>query len=131
MKKYSRYEKACKQLKIKPLTLKDFNFLPEEDRVSFFAEHRIVVCIRVANTNPTTGKTWKPNWLNWDEGKWRPWWLGVKDEKKPSGVGFSFGGSGCGGTAATVGSRLVFKTEELSKYAGKQFLSTYKTWKCI
>ena len=76
--------------------------------------------------NEEPAESWV-NWANGDQRKWYPWHY-MPDK---SGVGFSFNGSYCDRTHADVGSRLVFKTEELSKYAGKQFLSTYKTWKCI
>lgn len=41
---------------------------------------------------------------------------------------FAFDGSGCGDSRAVAGggSRLCFKTRELSDYAGKQFLNLYK-----
>jgi hypothetical protein len=43
-----------------------------------------------------------------------------------SGVGFSSDGYAYAYTASAVGSRLVFKSEELAKYAANQFLEIYK-----
>lgn len=41
------------------------------------------------------------------------------------GVSYAYAGSGSAGVVADIGARLAFKTNELAKYAGKQFLKLY------
>jgi hypothetical protein len=63
---------------------------------------------------------WVPDWENTSQYKWFPWF------QMRGGFGFSFSYYTYTNTAANVGSRLCFKSEELSNYAGKQFESIYK-----
>jgi hypothetical protein len=62
----------------------------------------------------------KPDWNNSNQYKWTPWFY-------MNSPGFRFNGSICDvtGTGTTGGSRLCFASEEISNYAGKQFLSLY------
>lgn len=63
---------------------------------------------------------WKPNWDDEDERKWRPWFYMAG----PGGFRFDVSYYGDGGSI--VGSRLCFKSEELSNYAAKTFTDIYK-----
>jgi len=75
---------------------------------------------------------WKPNWYNWDEYKYYPW-FDLSTEKKrendgpAGGSGFSFHGYVFVRSGSRVGSRLVFRTRELAEFAGKQFIDIYNT----
>ena len=60
---------------------------------------------------------WEPNWNNWDEWKYYPWFR-MGDRDGSPGVGFSCSGYGYVSGASSVGSRLCFKTRELAEYAG-------------
>lgn len=62
---------------------------------------------------------WVPDWQNTSEYKYYPWF-----EIKP-GFGLSFHVYGHWYSAASVGSRLCFKSRELAEYAGKQFTDIY------
>lgn len=64
---------------------------------------------------------WKPNWSNYDERKYMPWF----DEKEP-GFGLSCGDCGGWTTDAAVGSRLCYKSRELCEH-GVKLLETYYT----
>ena len=64
---------------------------------------------------------WKPNWNDDYQRKWYPWFY----MNKP---GFRFYDSTFDFTYTYVGSRLCFKSEELSTYAAKQFLDIYKDY---
>jgi hypothetical protein len=61
---------------------------------------------------------WKPNWDDHNECKYYPWF-------NMSSSGLSDGDFGCSCSGSGVGSRLCFKSEELAKYAGKQFIDLY------
>lgn len=64
---------------------------------------------------------WKPNWDDYSEYKYYPWF-----DMRSSGGGFSYYVYACDYAYATVGARLVFKSSELAKYAGTQFIDVYR-----
>ena len=66
---------------------------------------------------------WQPDWQNDNEYKYFPWF----DMDNSSSAGrFSFGDAGLLRSASCVGSRLCFKSRELSNYAGNQFEDIYR-----
>lgn len=105
------YKSSCKALKYKPCTLSQFSFLPENQRVSLFAEHRMIVMIEKANM--FKGKKWVIDWKDWSQQKWRNWYQAVIDATKPAGVGFRFSGTYDDGDDTFLGSRLHFITKEI------------------
>ena len=64
---------------------------------------------------------WKPDWNDSGERKYFPWF-----NMGSSGSGFSFADYDLWGTNSILGSRLCFKSSELAKYAGIQFVEIYK-----
>ncbi|WP_407483293.1 hypothetical protein [Elizabethkingia meningoseptica] len=64
---------------------------------------------------------WTPDWNDRNQTKYYPWF-----RMGSSGSGFSFGDYDCDGSGSRVGSRLCYKSSELAKYAGTQFISIYK-----
>ncbi|KQS33952.1 hypothetical protein [Dyadobacter sp. Leaf189] len=109
------YEDACAIKGIEPLTIEAFGFLPENQREYQFCVHKYDVINEVLNEG------WSPDWMNWDERKYFPYFYWDKD-KAAGGSGFSFGVFSYDYSGATVGSRLVFRNAELARYAAKQFL---------
>lgn len=93
----------------------DFNEVPEEMREYFKAVYEAVVI-----TKALVGD-WKADWNNWDQRKWFPWF-----DMQSSGA-FVFYGASCDGSYACAGAaaRLCFPTEEMARYAGKQFTEIY------
>ena len=77
---------------------------------------KIVIIIKALNEG------WSPNWNDSNEAKYYPWFSFV------SGFGFSNSDYDCTNANADVGSRLCFKSRELSDYAGKQFQSIYNNY---
>ena len=66
------------------------------------------------------------DWMNYkdtNEYKYYPWF-----NASGSAPGFSFDDFGYVNSVSCVGSRLVFKSEEIAKYAGKQFLEIYNQY---
>ena len=66
---------------------------------------------------------WQPDWQNDNQYKYFPWF--DMDDSSSAGR-FSFGGADHLGSASAVGSRLCFKSRELSNYAGNQFEDIYR-----
>lgn len=65
---------------------------------------------------------WVPDWSNTSEYKWFPYF------DYESGFGFSGSNSYCWDAGTRVSSRLVLKSEELSKYAATQFKDIYNDY---
>ena len=93
----------------------DFSTFPEDMRKHFEAMFKMVVIVEALNEG------WKPDWDNWDECKYHPWF-----DMSPSS--FAFCGSHCDDARADAGSgsRLKLKSRELAVYAGEQFKDIWK-----
>lgn len=109
------FEDACRALKLDSddVSVRVGTELGK-DALSLKAYSKLIIIARALNEG------WEPNWNNSNEYKYYPYF------DMRSGAGFSFvyyaGWLDC----STFGSRLCFKSEELAKYAGKQFESIYK-----
>lgn len=84
-------------------------------RKHFEAQYKMIVIAEALNEG------WIPDWDTYNEYKYYPWF-----EMSPSS--FAFGGSFCDSASAAAGSgsRLKFRTRELSEYAAKQFIDIWK-----
>lgn len=93
----------------------DFSNLPADMRKHFEAQYKMIVIAEALNEG------WMPDWNNYNEYKYYPWF-----EMSPSS--FAFYGSGYDTALARAGSgsRLKFRTRELSEYAAKQFIDIWK-----
>ena len=107
---------ACKKLKLDPKkVLPVVKSMPLEMQKPQLAYTKLVIIAAALNDGR------EPNWDNTNEWKYWPWfWM-----DKP---GFRFGASDCSlsGTDSAGGSRLCFRTRELSDYAAKKFLPLWK-----
>jgi hypothetical protein len=102
------FEDACRELGEDPA---NFNVgMPDE-----IAYKKLKVITRALNEG------WEPNWNNDNQYKWYPWFY-------MDSPGFRFYDSYYSRTAASAGagSRLCFKSQELSTYAGQCFLELYR-----
>ena len=107
------YEDACKELGRQPYN---------EDQLmklgltkNDLAYHKMVVIVEALNEG------WKPDWDNWDECKYYPWF-----DMSPSSFAFCDSYYGNAYADAGSGSRLALKSEELADYCGKQFVELWK-----
>lgn len=64
---------------------------------------------------------WEPNYNNDNQPKWYPWFY-------LDSPGFRLRGVRYGAPVTAVGARLVFKSEELAKYAANQFSGIYSDY---
>ena len=124
---------------------------PEEEiSDDFFKEYEklgkdVVAYLKLRVITEALNEGWKPQFTT-NEYRWFPWFElftqkeldNMDDEKKSRVVLRSYSGADTGGGVAYVGasndssdtntdygSRLAFKTQELAKYAGKQFLDIW------
>jgi len=91
-------------------TAKRLSIVLRKDQI---AREKIEMLAQVLNEG------WQPNWYNEDEWKYYPWFYMTPG-------GFRFVDSTCDDGRSDVGSRLCYKSRELSDYAGKQFIHLYK-----
>ncbi|WP_379963952.1 hypothetical protein [Epilithonimonas sp. UC225_85] len=116
--KVKSFEDACQLLGIEP-NLPEVSMLPENHQKAIIAHYKLVIIAQAINEN------WKPNWDNWNERKYYPWF---DLEGSSSGSGFSYIGYVFWYTLSNVGSRLCFKTYQLAEYVGQTFIDLYKDY---
>ena len=109
------FEDACNKLNIQPV-LPEVSMLDPKDQEAVIANYKL------DKINQALNGQWQPNWDNYEERKYYPWF-----KQSSSGSGFSCFDYSCGNADSDVGSRRVFKSRELAIYAGQQFTDLYKT----
>jgi hypothetical protein len=114
MKKIKTFEAACKALGISTDIKIDVSALSESEQKYFIANYKMLIVAKALNDG------WAPNWDDRSEAKWYPRF------RMSSGFGFSNSVYGNWDSVTLCGSRLCFKSEEISDYAGKQFEELYK-----
>ena len=109
------FEDACKKEGIDPKYLPEFPAMPLEFVKPLIAAYKLMVIFKAINNG------WKPDWNNWDQYKYYPWF-----EVLSSGFGFSCSGYVYDYTHTGVGSRLCTDTSEKALYIAEQFGEEYK-----
>lgn len=97
------------------LQIPNFNVFPVAERSFFENMWKMTIITKVLNEG------WEPDWDNSDEPKYYPYFY-----MSPSGFAFYVASDGCTCAAAGCGSRLRFRTSELARYAGEQFVDIWK-----
>lgn len=92
----------------------------DKDMIAAQAFMKLTLIARALNEG------WVPDWKDDRQYKYYPWF-----ESNKSGSGLSYHDYAYWHTASTVGSRLCFKTDELAKYAGEQFIDIYNDFLTI
>ena len=108
------YEDACSELGIDPVS-------ESHMRSGGFTTDVIVYC-KIRTITKALNEGWKPNWKDENQKKWVPWFATLS----PSGFAFLDSFFNCTSPIAGYASRPCFKSEELAKYAGEQFIELYK-----
>lgn len=125
MAQIKTFESACKLLGHDPVkVLPKITGFPKVHQKALIATAKLIIINQALNFQDNGKKDWKPDWTNYNEGKYYPWFDLEKDGNNPSG--FRLDGCYCGLTIATVGARLVYRTRALAEYAAKQFAPLYK-----
>jgi len=109
------YSDIIDELKIKELTINDFGFLPENQRIKLFASHKIQNIVDVINEG------WVPNFNDSTERKYYPYFI------KKNGV-WDFYRSDCHDGGYSNGRVGLYQTEEKSNFVGKKFLDIYSDY---
>ncbi|HUR65491.1 MAG TPA: hypothetical protein VMZ03_04005 [Chitinophagaceae bacterium] len=103
------YEDACEVLGIDPAE----QYCGRHDSPDEIAYKKLKVIIRALN------EEWTPDWNNGSQAKWWNWFYF-------DSPGFRFNYAYYDYSYSYVGSRLCFRSRELSEYCAKQFIDLYK-----
>ena len=111
------FEDACANLGVDSTKLPDVSAIPEEFAKPIIANYKLHIVYKAINNG------WRPDWSNWNEYKYYPWYRVLSS-------GFGFSGSGCdyANACTTVGSRLCTDSSEKALYIAKQFEDLYKDY---
>ena len=127
MKKYNThtdvktFEDACKVEKLDAKkVIPDFKNYPVGYRKAMIAHAKLIIIAHALNRLGNNGRQWKPDWNNYDQYKYYPWF------EMGGSSGFRYLVYDGWFSLSLVGSRLCFKSRELAEYAGNQFTEIYK-----
>jgi len=93
----------------------DFSNVPEDLKEFFESTYNAVVVTEALNDSK------KPDWDNWSERKWRPWF-----NMSASAFGLYAANYGSTFSSAGSGSRLQNIDEETAEYSATQFVDVWK-----
>lgn len=122
-KQLKTFEDACQVENLDPKTvIPDFSSYPKQDQKAMVAHAKLVIIARAANRLANDGEEWAPDWSNYDQWKYYPWF-----EMRGSS-GFRFHAHAHWYANSHVGSRLCFISREVAIHVGKQFEPLYKDY---
>ena len=126
MEKIKSFEDACK---VKGLdaekVLPDVAAFPAPHQKALIALAKLVIINDALNYTDNNNQDWKPDWSNYNEDKYYPWFDTEKHEDN-NPTGFRLLGCVYDNAHSIVGARLVYRTRKLAEYAGEQFLDLYQ-----
>lgn len=106
--------------------LTKFDFLPEADRAAVSAFYQLSVVREALNKEANSGQNWYPDWANYKQRKFYPWFDMDKRGDSPADSGFALDNYVCEVVFSNIGGHLCYISEEVAKYAGGQFINLYK-----
>lgn len=115
--KIKSFEDACAHLGIEP-KLPEVEVLHPDHQKGVIAFYKLSVIATALNEG------WKPDWSNWNQKKWFPWWY--VDASSSAFLAYAYTHYTATTAYAIFGSRLGFKTRELAQYAADQFKDLYE-----
>ena len=114
--------------KISSKTEKDYYMLMQQGNLPKYIINYYRLCIITQALN----EGWKPDWNNFYEYKYFPYFsiekYGGDCKGASAGLDYCYTLSGATLASTYIGSRLCFRTRELSEYAGKQFKDFYEIY---
>lgn len=117
------YEDICKIDGVDPIASLPFQNPANSEEIAVNSYAKVIRINRVLNEG------WTPDWNNWGENKYYPWFDMRQDAGSASG--FSYCGFSYDGSHSFVGSRLIYKSSELAKFAGTVFIEEYKGYMAL
>lgn len=103
-----------------PKVLPEVSAIPEQYRKPVIAQYILNVVAQFLNGD------WKPDYTDYDQYKYFPYFSVKADSKRPSGFGLSYDDFVRWRTDTGCGVRLCYKDRETAKLAGTEYLSLYE-----
>lgn len=119
------WEQVCAIAGKDPLVLPDVSAYAEKHRKHAIADFKLIIIAEVLNEG------WTPDYTNYDEYKWFPYFDVDADKERKSGFGLSCHVCDYWLSHSTVGSRLCYKSRELAKYSGETFIEIHKDYQLV
>lgn len=131
------YEDACAVLGEEPVDFEKMNGLLVENDFDPLLVHEIAYK-KLITIAKALNLGWCPNWADFDEYKYYPW-FDLKKEDTPAGVGSAGSGAALGvsvlhlndvasGASAYYGGALASESREIAIYFGKQFAEIWQDY---
>ncbi len=122
MKTLKTVEECCEYLGYDPTeVIREMPWYPEKDREALEAHAKRLIVVDAINRKENDGKEWFPDFTNWDERKYVPYFT-VK-----SSSGFRCLDYDSWGTDSAVGSRLCFFSKAGLDHAIEHFFELFET----
>ncbi len=119
MKKFKTADECFKFLKLDiKKNIPDVSNCPEKDKAAIIADYTLK---KVIEAHCQANGNWKPDWKDYSQWKYYPWFMA-----NTSGSGLSYFAFDFSRTSAYVGSRLCLPSSELAEYVGKTFIKLYE-----
>lgn len=136
-KDVNSYERACAIIGEEPVDFEELNDTLESNGFEPLSAHEIAYK-KLATIAKALNLGWCPNWADFDEYKYYPW-FDLKKEDTPAGVGSASSGAGLGvsvldssyvasTSGATFGGALASESREIAIYFGKQFAEIWQDY---
>lgn len=116
------YADACAVMKYNPAHLPIVTNLPKSERRATVDAYKLRVVIAAINKL----SNWKPDYSDFNQGKYYPWFEVKTNKKNPSGFAFSGTDTHCDYSLTVVGPRLSVGTRDEALYVGTKFADLYK-----
>lgn len=113
------FEDACRKMNVDPAELPVVPKSREDLKKRIINDYKLCIIYEAINNG------WTPDWTNWNQYKYFPWFEVKATKALSSGFGFSLSNYRYSGTHASVGSRLCTDTSDKAKYIAKQFEQEY------
>lgn len=131
------YEDACGFLGEEPIDFEELNSTLVNNGFEPLLAHEIAYK-KLVTIAKALNFGWCPDWANFDEYKYYPW-FDLKKEKTPAGVGGAYCGADLGVSVlgshyvastsdATFGGALASESREIAIYFGKQFAEIWQDY---
>ena len=119
------FEDACRKMNVDPTELPEVPKSREDLRKRIVSDYKLCIIFEAINNG------WTPDWTNWNQYKYYPWFEVKATKALSSGFGFSGSYYYCTLTYTGVGSLLCTDTSYKAKYIAKQFEQEYQDFLLI
>lgn len=136
-KDVNSYERACAIIGEEPVDFEELNDTLESNGFEPLSAHEIAYK-KLVTIAKALNLGWCPNWADFDEYKYYPW-FDLKKEDTPAGVGGAgsgaalgvscvYSGSVASHSSADFGGALASESREIAIYFGKQFAEIWQDY---